>query len=65
MIIVIDSSRIMQCQQCIFETEDNDNISNILKNVGEGLSNHYDNLVLKETMQHSSILPSNTVKKRL
>ena len=54
--------------ESLFEShnsEDNDNISNILKNVGEGLSNHYDNLVLKETMQHSSILPSNTVKKRL
>lgn len=54
--------------ESLFEShnsEDNDNISNILKNVGEGLSNHYENLVLKETMQHSSILPSNTVKKRL
>lgn len=53
--------------ESLFEShnsEDNDNISNILKNVGEGLSNHYDNLVLKETM-HSSILPNNTVKKRL
>ena len=53
--------------ESLFEShnsEDNDNISNILKNVGEDLSNHYDNLVLKETM-HSSIVPNNAVKKRL
>jgi len=33
MIIVIDSSRIMQCQQCIFETEDNDNICKRCTNI--------------------------------
>lgn len=33
MIIVIDSSRIMQCRQCIFETENNDNICKRCTNV--------------------------------
>lgn len=33
MIIVIDSSRIMQCRQCIFETANNDNICKRCTNI--------------------------------
>lgn len=33
MIIVIDNSRIMQCRQCIFETENSENICKRCTNI--------------------------------
>ena len=42
MIICIDSSRIVQCQQCIFETENSDNICKRCTNISVKSWTQYD-----------------------